>query len=221
MPSATNPELRSPSPTPAPPIAETPGPRAAGLLKVFDGAVKSTLDKCSPNNFASCFPTIAEYNPDALESIRTQIIDQLDRAWRANFEEILKKRDVVKSLNGLDQCIEDAKRRKKKAEEDANGGPIEVPRAPHTLSPSEIHLAHLMPFLEQQSAAMKTQLDATQKANAELVSTVTSQRAEIETLVRGLESVIHDLETSAQIMGQDDVQGLGAEIRDLETEMSK
>jgi kinetochore protein NNF1 len=91
--------------------------------------VKSTLDKCSPNSFASCFPTIAQYNPDGLDSIRTQIIDQLDRAWRTNFEEIVKKRDVIRSLNGLDQCIDDAKLRKKRAEENANGGPVEVPIA--------------------------------------------------------------------------------------------
>jgi kinetochore protein NNF1 len=123
------PASRSPSPVPAPPIAVTPGPRAAGLLKVFDGAVKSTLDKCSPNSFASCFPTIAEYNPEALDSIRTQIVDQLDRAWRMNFEDIIKRRDVVKALNGLDQCIEDARKRKKLAEERANGGPVEVPIA--------------------------------------------------------------------------------------------
>lgn len=41
----------------------------------------------------------------------------------------MKKRDVVRSLNGLDQCIEDAKARKKRADENANGGPVEVPKA--------------------------------------------------------------------------------------------
>jgi kinetochore protein NNF1 len=78
-----------------------------------------------------------------------------------------------------------------------------------------------MPFLEEQSANMNTQLSVTQQANADLLASVTAQRGEIEALVCGLENVIHDLEASAQIMGQDDVQSLGKEIRDLELEMKK
>ena len=66
---------------------------------------------------------------------------------------------------------------------------------------------------------MNTQLSATQQANIELLSTVTSQRAEIEAMVQGLEDVIRDLEASAQLMGQDDVQDLSKHVRELETEM--
>lgn len=91
--------------------------------------------------------------------------------------------------------------------------------SPHTLTPSEIHLAHLMPFLEQQAIEMNTKLVDTQQSNTELLSTVTSQRAEIEAMIRGLENVIHDLEVSAQAMAQDDVQGLSKEIKDLEIQM--
>jgi kinetochore protein NNF1 len=76
-----------------------------------------------------------------------------------------------------------------------------------------------MPFLEQQATEMTTQLSETQLANTQLLSAVTAQRAEIEALVRGLENVIQDLEVSAQIMAQDDVQALGKEIKDLETDM--
>lgn len=90
---------------------------------------------------------------------------------------------------------------------------------PHTLTPSEIHLAHLMPYIEQQATDMNTKLDRTQESNTELLSTVKAQRAEIQALVRGLENVVHDLEASAQVMAQDDVQGLSKEIKDLETEM--
>jgi kinetochore protein NNF1 len=68
---------------------------------------------------------------------------------------------------------------------------------------------------------MDAQLGATQQANTEVLSTIIAQRAEIEALVRGLESVIQDLEASAQIMGQDDVQGLSKETRELEVEMKK
>ena len=127
MPAATKPDSRSPSPTPARPIAETPGPRAQGLINVFNQASKATLDKCSAKNFASCFPTAAQYSPEVLDNLRGQIVDQLDRTWKTNFEDIMERRNVVKLLNSLDQCIENAKLRKKRAEESANGGPVETP----------------------------------------------------------------------------------------------
>lgn len=127
MPAATETDSRSPSPTPARPIAETPGPRAQGLINVFNQASKATLDKCSAKNFASCFPTAAQYSPEILDNLRGQIVDQLDRTWKTNFEDIMERRNVVKLLNSLDQCIEDAKLRKKRAEESANGGPVETP----------------------------------------------------------------------------------------------
>jgi kinetochore protein NNF1 len=66
---------------------------------------------------------------------------------------------------------------------------------------------------------MSNQLSETQQANTQLLTTVTAQRAEIEALVRGLENVIQDLEVSAQIMAQDDVQALSKEVKELETEM--
>lgn len=78
-----------------------------------------------------------------------------------------------------------------------------------------------MPFLETQQAEMNTQLAETQQANAQLLATVTAQRAEIEALVHGLENVIHDMEASAQMMGQDDVQSLSKEMRELEKDMKK
>ena len=90
---------------------------------------------------------------------------------------------------------------------------------PHTLTPSEIHLAHLMPFLEKQATDMNTKLAETQTANTELLATVTAQRAEIEALVRGLQSVVNDLEASARMMAQDDVQDLSIKIRDVEMGM--
>ena len=78
-----------------------------------------------------------------------------------------------------------------------------------------------MPFLETQQAEMNARLSDTQQANTDLLSTVTAQRTEIEALVHGLETVIHDLESSAQMMGQEDVQNLTKEMRELEKEMKK
>lgn len=127
MPAATQAQLRSPSPAPPPPIADAPGPRAQGLINIYNQAVDATLKKCSTGNFASCFPTAAEQAPEVLESLRSQVLNQLQRTWKLNFDDIMAKRNVVQLLNSLDQCIEDARLRKKRAE--ANGGPVETPVA--------------------------------------------------------------------------------------------
>lgn len=76
-----------------------------------------------------------------------------------------------------------------------------------------------MPFLEKQAAEMNTKLVDIQQSNTELLSVVTTQRAEIEALVRSLENVVQDLEASARMMVQDDMQNLSKEIKVLETEL--
>lgn len=118
---------RSPSPVPPPPVAAAPGPRATALQKLYGDAITHVLKTCSYNNFASCFPTPAKEVPDSLRHLHEQFTDRLGASMRINFEQILAERNVVPSLNELDGLIEDAKKRKAKAEEEANGGPVQAP----------------------------------------------------------------------------------------------
>lgn len=127
MPSATKASSRSPSPPAAPPVAESPGPRATALINVFNNAHDATLKKCSYNSFAACFPTAAQYVPETVDQMWRDFTGQLGRTWKDDFEGILAERDVVRSLNSLDQCINDAKKRKERAEKEANGAPVEAP----------------------------------------------------------------------------------------------
>ena len=48
---------------------------------------------------------------------------------------------------------------------------------------------------------------------------VTSQRAEIERLVGGIEGVVRDLEGSVEVMGTGGVGGLRAEVWEMEEEV--
>jgi hypothetical protein len=118
---------RSPSPAPPPPVAAAPGPRATALQKLYGDAIAHVLKTCSYSNFASCFPTPAKQVPDSLRHLHEQFTDRLGASMRMNFEQILTERNVVPSLNELDGLIEDAKKRKMKAEEDADGQPIQTP----------------------------------------------------------------------------------------------
>lgn len=118
---------RSPSPAPPPPVAAAPGPRATALQKLYGDAIAHVLKTCSYSNFASCFPTPAKQVPDSLRHLHEQFTDRLGASMRMNFEQILTERNVVPSLNELDGLIEDAKKRKTKAEEDADGQPVQTP----------------------------------------------------------------------------------------------
>ncbi|KAF2814522.1 Nnf1-domain-containing protein [Mytilinidion resinicola] len=207
---------RTPSPAPAPPTADAPGPKATRLITIFTQSVDATLAKCSYSSFAACFPTAAKYVPESLDALWRNFTGQLGSVWKAEFEAIMKEREVVKSLNGLDDAVGEARKR---MEREGGGGVVPVP--PHTLSPETLHLAHLMPFLEEHTAILNTQLAETQTKNKELADEVMGQRKEIETFMRGLESVIRDLETSAQLMRAEEVQGLGAEVREIEAGMKK
>lgn len=65
--------------------------------------------------------------PDSLRHLHEQFTDRLGASMRMNFEQILAERNVVPSLNELDGLIEDAKKRKLKAEDEAGGAPVQPP----------------------------------------------------------------------------------------------
>lgn len=118
---------RSPSPAPPPPVATAPGPRATALQKLYADAIAHVLKTCSYNNFASCFPTPAKEVPDSMRHLHEQFTTRLGDVMKMNFEQILTERNVVPSLNELDALIEDAKKRKAKAEEESNGQSVQAP----------------------------------------------------------------------------------------------
>ncbi|KAI9817837.1 MAG: hypothetical protein M1827_000956 [Pycnora praestabilis] len=215
----------SPSPPPPPPIAETPGPRATRLSELFSSALAHTLKTCSYNNFAACFPTPAKYVPGSLQAVWKQLnakIEELAKARGAlgviplsrktdeeiigvqnEFEDILHERSVVSNLNELDRLIAEARKRKDHA---IDG---EVPIPPHTLPPSPLYNAHLAPFLSQTQSSLNARLQTTQSQNAQLISSITEQRAEIERLIGGVEGVVTDLERAVGSLG--DVVGSGSD----------
>lgn len=117
-------------------------------------------------------------------------------------------RDVVPSLNELDNLIADAKKRQERAGQDA------PPTPPHLLPPSALLAAHMAPFLATQTQSLGSQLESTQKSNQELAEEIASQRDTMETLVSGLENVIRDLEGAAAAFG-------GVEMKDIEADLER
>jgi len=127
----------SPSPPPPPPTAASPGPRANALEKIFHDALAHTLRSCSYSSFAACFPTLANYVPEALTGLHNDFVTKLDEMCKVSaarvgmttpaldadsccaqseFEALLDERSVIGSLNDLDTHIVEARLLKERAE---------------------------------------------------------------------------------------------------------
>lgn len=106
----------SPSPPPPAPVALTPGPRASRLQQVFNQALLHTVRANSYSNFSSCFPTPAKHVPHSLESVWRQLNAKLEESARAEFDDVIRERQVVRGLNELDRLVGEAKRRRDRGE---------------------------------------------------------------------------------------------------------
>ncbi|KAG9738718.1 MIND kinetochore complex component Nnf1, partial [Aureobasidium melanogenum] len=217
--SAPAPTSRSPSPVQAPPVQQTPGPRAAALQKLYSDAISHTLRTCSYSNFASSFPTPASHAPDAMKRLHTDFVEKLHRTCKLNFDQILRDRQVVASLNDLDRLVDDARRRKAAAEQATNGQPVQPPLPPHTLPASSLYLSHLAPLLSDQHASLSSRLQTAQSENADLVDTVSEQRREIERLVSQLETTIADIDAANEALPIDDMDALTEEAVALDMDL--
>jgi kinetochore protein NNF1 len=91
---------------------------------------------------------------------------------------------------------------------------------PHTLPATDLVNAHLSPFLIDQQTALSAALSSIQSSNETLVTTISAQREEMEALMRGLEAVVADLESSAAMLQAEDVQNLSGDVRMIEDELT-
>ncbi|KAF4554173.1 Kinetochore-associated protein NNF1-like protein [Elsinoe fawcettii] len=210
---------RSPSPVNAPPVLATPGPRAAMLAKIYDEAISHTMDSCSYDNFSACFPTTAKNVPEALEALHKQFVDRLGDKCRKQFEEILRERNVVSSLNDLDRLVDEARKRRAKAQEETNGSSIKAPSPPHTLPARSLYLARLSPALQARQAELTEQLQKLHSENSNLLEKLAGQRQEINHVVGSVEKVVQDINTSLETLSPQEVQALTRATVDMDVEM--
>ncbi|KAL8941196.1 MAG: hypothetical protein Q9211_001910 [Gyalolechia sp. 1 TL-2023] len=203
---------RSPSPAPQPPVAQTPGPRAAQFQKLFGDALNHTIRTCSYSKFSACFPTPATYASQTLNSVWQQITTKVEASAKKEFDDIMVERDVVAGLNELERLVAEARSRKERG--------VEAGEPPHTLAPERLYLAHLAPYLRQTEHELESELKRLQFENEELVEGVQGQREEAERLVGGLEAFIADLERANEMMSNEvDGSGVKREIVDIEHEL--
>ncbi|KAK5006818.1 hypothetical protein LTR28_006048 [Elasticomyces elasticus] len=215
------PPSRTPSPAVPAPIPTAPGPRATALQKVFADALGHTIKKCEYGHFAACFPTAARAAPDAMAALHREFVGKLEGGCNAEFEAILADRNVVASLNELDELINQARRRRERAEEQAKADsrPVDVPVQPHTLPPSSLYLAHLAPALASHQVSLQQRLQSVQSENVDLLRIIQQQRQEMEAMVQGLEDAVEDLSVSAEALDPDRMMELTREAVAVDEEL--
>ena len=93
------------------------------------------------------------------------------------------------------------------------------PNRPHTFDPQSLYLAHLSPYLQQVQHELEQKIEETQTRNQSLGKEMLRQRDEVENMVGGLESVIRDLESANQVLGECTGEGMEKEILEMDAEL--
>ncbi|KAK6850177.1 hypothetical protein PG995_014010 [Apiospora arundinis] len=216
---ASRPTAATPASPPLPTrhTPQAPGPRAARFQKVLDDSLKHTLGKVNWENFASCYPTVAERAPATLKAAQRQMVDRLAMLCKKEFDSILTSRNVVNKLNELEGLVSEAELRRDEAGlPDQNN----IPTPPHLLPAPAILAAHLQPHLVASQSQLNARLQTTQSHNARLWTEIQQQRAELSSLTSLLEKLVKDLEEAGGMLDDAGVQtDIAKETREVENEM--
>ncbi|ROW15022.1 hypothetical protein VPNG_03330 [Cytospora leucostoma] len=241
-PQPTAPSTTTPASPPLPTrhTAATPGPRAQRFQEMFDLALSRTLTRISPDNFASCYPTIAAQAPHILRQVQRAMVDRFAELCGQGFADALARYAVVARLNELEALVSDAERRRREARAadrkawkgkakggqagvggGGGGGDKKAPPTPPHMLPAEVVLAaHLAPHLAGQQGQMNARLQNAQAANVALWDEIQAQRAEVEELLGALEGALADVDGAAALMDGVPAEELARESRAVEAEMA-
>ncbi|RDW83448.1 hypothetical protein BP5796_04939 [Coleophoma crateriformis] len=201
------------SPSPPPPVAMTPGPRATGYLTVYEKTLAHTLDTVTYEHFAACFPTVAQNAPEQLKHLHKQMMERLRVVAKNEFDLITAERAVIHNLNSLEDLISTARRRSARSTDSEH-----PPEPPHLLPATTIASAHLAPVYAAQQSQLNARLQTVQSQNATLAKTIADQKGEIEALLAQVEGAVGDLDLANGALGGE-VDVLAADARQAEAEM--
>ncbi|XP_075960063.1 polyamine-modulated factor 1 isoform X1 [Anarhichas minor] len=143
------------------PVGKPPEDTAARYkrLKLFDKVMQKSLEKfidhASFNRFASTFRPLYKKNPQRMESIHKQFIEELQRTIQEDISRLIEEGRLEIKLNELDQLESAAK---KKA--DPAWRPSGVPE--------QDFCSFLMPYYQKQENYMRQELKKIQAENAAL-----------------------------------------------------
>lgn len=238
-PDGADPDAPASPPLPSRHTAATPGPRAQRFQEMFGLALNHTLTKISPDNFASCYPTVAAQAPGVLGQVQRAMVDRFADLCNQEFGRVQARYAVVPRLNELEALVSDAERRRRaqasaaarrkgkgkgkageQGEDDEGENAGKKPTPPHLLPAGDVLAAHLAPHLASQQSQMNARLQNTQAANVALWGEIQAQRAEVDELLGALERALADVGGAAALLDEVPAEELARESRTVEAEMT-
>ncbi|XP_035525522.1 polyamine-modulated factor 1 [Morone saxatilis] len=136
-------------------------------LKLFDKVMQKSLEKfidhASFNRFASTFRPLYKKNPQRMESIHKQFIEELRRTIQEDISRLMEEGRLDFKLNELDKMESAAKN---------NQNPAWRPSG----VPEQDFCSFLMPYYQKQEAYMQLELKKIRAENAALAQKVQAGR---------------------------------------------
>lgn len=166
--------------------------RFSGLKSVAEKALDESIKTLGFEKLRQCYPELSKYKSgkQAIDIARAQIINFWKNTTVREFQQIFKEYDLENKLNQLDDLIEEAKQRKRKARQRGNkiGGDINSrPLYIDKLKPNEIILSKLLEPKQKYLEELNSDLSSLKVKNDELFS-------ELNMLVKESKDCLEDIE---------------------------
>nr|XP_046262015.1 polyamine-modulated factor 1 [Scatophagus argus] len=156
-------------------------------LKLFDKVMQKSLEKfidlASFNRFASTFRPLYKKNPQRMESIHKQFIEELRRAIQEDLSRLIEEGRLDVKLNELDKLERAAKN---------NPNPAWRPSG----VPEQDFCSFLMPYYQKQEAYMRQELKKIQAENAALAQKVRAGRENIAQTEHRISTAVEEWKAS-------------------------
>ncbi|XP_030594403.1 polyamine-modulated factor 1 [Archocentrus centrarchus] len=156
-------------------------------MKLFDKVMQKSLNKfiedASFNRFVSMFHPLYSKNPQRMESIHKQFIEELRRTIQEDLNKLIEEGQLELKLNELDKL-----ERAAKDSPDPAWRPSGVPE--------QDFCSLLMPYYQKQEAYMRRELKKIQAENAALAQKVQSGRESIAQTENRISATIDEWKAS-------------------------
>ncbi|XP_008281853.1 polyamine-modulated factor 1 [Stegastes partitus] len=156
-------------------------------LKLFNKVMQESLNKfveyASFNRFASAFRPLYEKNPQRMESIHKQFIEELKRTIQEDIGRLIEEGHLELKLKELDKLESAAKN---------NPDPAWRP----TGDPEQDLCSFLMPYYQKQEAYMRLELKKIQAENAALAQKVQAGRDSIAQAEQRISTAVDEWKAS-------------------------
>uniref|UniRef100_UPI0037E792D2 polyamine-modulated factor 1 n=1 Tax=Semicossyphus pulcher TaxID=241346 RepID=UPI0037E792D2 len=155
-------------------------------LKLFDKVMQKSLEKfiqhASFNRFASMFRPLYQKNPQRMESIHKQFIEELRGAIKEDISRLIEEGQLELKLNELDKLEKAAQ----------NPDPAWRPSG----VPEQDFCSFLMPYYQKQEAYMRLELKKIKAENAALAQKVQAGRESVAQTEHRISTAVEEWKAS-------------------------